>query len=605
MVDNFQTCMMNSPGLRLGVNRAGHIRRRTGRNEVAVPRMTGAALFAEMMEGYGVSHIFFVPAFMLKAFAEMEDRPIARVMVHGEKAAAYMADGYARASGKPGLCMAQMIGASNLAAGVRDAFMAGSPVIAITGGPTPQSRHRHAYQEVDDISQFDAVTKLNAQIDHVGRMGDLIRQAFRVATTGAPGPVHLRVQSHLGQITEAEADLDPLVEQRFARAPAFRPEPDLQDVRRALQALAEAERPVIVAGGGVIRSGAEPEVVALAEKLGIPVATGLNAKTAIVDHHPLAVGVPGAYSRDCANRALHEADLVFFIGSHTGGQVTNNWMFPAPGTKVIQLDIDPAELGRNYPNLVSILGDAKASLARMIELAAPRQNQSGWPQRVRQLVAEWRDEHAPTRSSDAVPIRPERICREISEALPADGVVVSDTGHAGIWTAAMIELKHPGQSYFRTAGSLGWGFPAALGVKCALPDRPVVCFTGDGGFYYHIAELETARRHNISAVIVVNNNSSLNQEIRLNDAAYGGKQRGRAAEMWRFPDVDFAKVAENFGCAGIRVTHPGELNGALKQAIGMNRPVVVDVVTDMYAIANKPWVPGGAQDFHSYQRSKG
>ena len=567
--------------------------------------MTGAALFAEMMEGYGVSHIFFVPAFMLKAFAEMEDRPIARVMVHGEKAAAYMADGYARASGKPGLCMAQMIGASNLAAGVRDAFMAGSPVIAITGGPTPQSRHRHAYQEVDDISQFDAVTKLNAQIDHVGRMGDLIRQAFRVATTGAPGPVHLRVQSHLGQITEAEADLDPLVEQRFARAPAFRPEPDLQDVRRALQALAEAERPVIVAGGGVIRSGAEPEVVALAEKLGIPVATGLNAKTAIVDHHPLAVGVPGAYSRDCANRALHEADLVFFIGSHTGGQVTNNWMFPAPGTKVIQLDIDPAELGRNYPNLVSILGDAKASLARMIELAAPRQNQSGWPQRVRQLVAEWRDEHAPTRSSDAVPIRPERICREISEALPADGVVVSDTGHAGIWTAAMIELKHPGQSYFRTAGSLGWGFPAALGVKCALPDRPVVCFTGDGGFYYHIAELETARRHNISAVIVVNNNSSLNQEIRLNDAAYGGKQRGRAAEMWRFPDVDFAKVAENFGCAGIRVTHPGELNGALKQAIGMNRPVVVDVVTDMYAIANKPWVPGGAQDFHSYQRSKG
>ena len=167
----------------------------------------------------------------------------------------------------------------------------------------------------------------------------------------------------------------------------------------------------------------------------------------------------------------------------------------------------------------------------------------------------------------------------------------------------MVDLKHPGQGYFRTAGSLGWGFPAALGVKCALPDRPVVCFTGDGGFYYHIAELETARRHNINAVIVVNNNSSLNQEIRLNDAAYGGKQRGRAEEMWRFPDVDFTKVAEAFGCVGIRVTQPGELAGALKQAIGMNRPVVVDVVTDMYAIAKKPWVPGGAPDFHSFQRS--
>lgn len=566
--------------------------------------MTGAQLFAEMMEGYEVSHVFFVPAFMLKAFAEMEDRPIRRVMVHGEKAAAYMADGYARAGGRPGVCMAQMIGASNLAAGLRDGFMAGSPIIAITGGPTPQSRYRHAYQEVDDVSQFDAVTKFNAQIDHVTRMPDLIRQAFRVATSGAPGPVHLRVQSHLGQITEQEAELDPLVEETYRRAPAFRPAPDPRQVKDAIDALSTAARPMIVAGGGVIRSGAQVEVVALAEKLSIPVATSLNAKATIVDGHPLCVGVAGSYSRDCANRALTEADLVFFIGSHTGGQVTNNWMFPSAGTRVIQLDIDPVELGRNYPNAVSILGDAKVSLQHMIAAAAPHANGAGWLQRVRHLVAEWLDAHEPTRRSDAAPIRPERICKELSDVLPPDGVVVSDTGHAGIWTAAMLDLKHPGQSYFRTAGSLGWGFPAALGVKCALPDRPVICFTGDGGFYYHIAELETASRHNINAVIVVNNNSSLNQEIRLNDAAYGGHQRGRAEEMWRFPDVDFTKVAEAFGCAGIRVTDPGQLNGALAHAIAMNRPVVVDVVTDMYAIADKPWVPSGAVDFHSFQRSR-
>ena len=327
-----------------------------------MPRMTGAQCFAEMMQGYDVSHIFFVPAFMLKAFAEMEDRPIRRVMVHGEKAAAYMADGYARASGKPGVCMAQMIGASNLAAGLRDGFMAGAPIIAITGGPTPQSRHRHAYQEVDDITQFDTVTKFNAQIDHVTRMPDLLRQAFRVATSGAPGPVHLRVQSHLGQITEEEAELDPLVEAAYRCAPAFRPEPEMEHVRQALVVLSKAERPVIVAGGGVVRSGAQAELVELAEKLSVPVATSLNAKAAIVEGHPLAVGVPGAYSRDCANRALSEADLVFFIGSHAGGQVTNNWMFPRLGTKVIQLDIDPQELGRNYPNTVSILGDAKVAL---------------------------------------------------------------------------------------------------------------------------------------------------------------------------------------------------------------------------------------------------
>lgn len=569
-----------------------------------MPKMTGARLFAEMMRDYEVSHIFFVPAFMLKSFAEMEDMPIARIMVHGEKAAAYMADGYARASGKPGVCMAQMIGASNLAAGLRDAHMAGAPVIAVTGGPTPQSRYRHAYQEVDDITQFDAVTKFNAQVDHVTRMPDLVRQAFRVATSGAPGPVHLRIQSHLGQITEQEAEFEPLVEETYRRAPAFRPEPEAQRVRDAAALLDAAQRPVIVAGGGVIRSGAQSEVVELAEKLNIPVATSLNAKSALPDSHPLNVGVPGAYSRDCANRVLHEADLVFFIGSHAGGQVTNNWMFPPPGTKVIQLDIDPAELGRNYPNAASILGDAKASLRHLID-AVPRRTPAPrreWAERAQRIVAGWRAENSEMRNADVAPIRPERICKEISDVLPSDGVVVSDTGHAGIWTARFIELRHPAQSYFRTAGSLGWGFPAALGVKCALPDRPVVCFTGDGGFYYHIAELETARRHNISAVIVVNNNSALNQEIKLNDIAYGGKQRGRAEEMWRFPDVNFAKIADGFGCVGMRVEKPGDLAHALEQAIGMNKPVVVDVVTDMYAIAPHPWTPSG-RDFHSYQKT--
>ncbi len=567
-----------------------------------MPKMTGSRLFAEMMQGYGVSHIFFVPAFMLKAFAEMEDMPIARVMVHGEKAAAYMADGYARASGKPGVCMAQMIGASNLAAGLRDAHMAGAPVIAITGGPTPVSRYKHAYQEVDDINQFDPLTKMNAQVDVVTRMPDLLRQAFRVATSGAPGPVHLRIQSHLGQITEAEADLDPLVETMYSQAPAFRPEPEMQRVKDALAALLAAQRPVIVAGGGVMRSGAAAEIVELAEKLGIPVATSLNSKAAMIDHHPLNVGVPGAYSRDCANRTLLECDLAFFVGSHTGGQVTNNWMFPPVGTRVIQLDIDPNELGRNYPNTVSVLGDAKTTLRHMINLAPQRIDATvGWVKRTQELVAAWRNETAEMRNAEVSPIRPERICKAISDVLPENGVVVSDTGHAGIWTARYIEFKHANQRYFRTAGSLGWGFPATLGVKCAMPDRPVVCFTGDGGFYYHIAELETARRHNINAVIVVNNNSALNQEIKLNDLAYGGKQRGRAEEMWKFPDVNFAKIAEGFGCVGIRVEKASDLNAAIAAGIAMNKPVVIDVVSDTYAIAPHPWTPV-ARDFHSYQK---
>jgi acetolactate synthase-1/2/3 large subunit len=394
-------------------------------------------------------------------------------------------------------------------------------------------------------------------------------------------------------MAEQEAEFEVLVEEQFSRVPAFRPEPEMDHVRAAAALLAKAKRPIIVAGGGVVRSEARQEVVELAEKLRIPVVTSLNAKSTIVDTHPLAVGVSGSYSRDCANRALLEADLVFFIASHTGGQVTHSWRFPPIGTSVIQLDIDPAELGRNYPNAASILGDAKVSLRRLIDAVQPIAPAAAkaWTGRVQQLVAEWRTEHEPLRASDAVPIRPERICRAISEVLPPDGVVVSDTGHSGIWTGSMIDFTHPEQRYFRCAGSLGWGFPASLGVKCALPDKPVVCFNGDGGFYYHIGELESAKRYNINVVVVVNNNSALNQEINLTHAAYGGKTRGRGEELWRFPPMNFAKVAESFGCVGIRVEKPGELNDTLKSAFAMNKPVVVDVVTDTYAVAKKPWVP--------------
>ena len=344
-----------------------------------------------------------------------------------------------------------------------------------------------------------------------------------------------------------------------------------------------------MAGGGVTASQAEPEVVELAELLSIPVATSLNAKGTMRDDHPLSVGVVGTYSRWCANRTVAEADLVFFIGSHTGSQVTNNWKIPRPGTAVMQLDIAPGELGRNYPNSVSLLGDAKVTLRRLIETVTPMEPRTGWVRRAQQLVGEWRAEVAPLRNSDTAPMRPERICQEITEFLPANAVVVSDTGHSGIWSGTMIDFTKPGQRYIRCAGSLGWAFPASLGVKCALPDTPVLCFTGDGGFYYHLAELETAVRNGINAVIVVNDNRSLNQETRLFDAAYGGQQRGSAREMWVFEDINLAKVAEAMGCFAIRVERPSELKGALEQAFAANRPAVLDVVSDIKALAARGW----------------
>jgi acetolactate synthase-1/2/3 large subunit len=551
--------------------------------------MTGSRFFAEAMRAYSVSHIFFVPTMLLPAMAEMEDMNIRRVVTHGEKAAAYMADGYARASRRPGICMAQNVGSANLAAGLRDAYMACSPVMAITGGPDPDSRYRYLYQEVEDFSMFDPVTKFNARIDKLSRLPDLLRQAFRESTSATPGPVHLEASGSHGQVLEGEADLDLIVEEPFKQFPAFRLEPELDRVRAVAAALARAERPVIVAGGGVPASQAEPEVVKLAELLSIPVATSLNAKGTIRDDHPLSVGVVGTYSRGCANRTVAESDLVFFIGSHTGSQVTNNWKIPRPGTPVIQLDIAPAELGRNYPNSVSVLGDAKMTLRRLIESLEPMEPRTGWVRHAQKLVDEWRAEVAPLRNSDALPMRPERLCREITEFLPANAVVVSDTGHAGIWSGTMIEFTKPGQRYIRCAGSLGWAFPGSLGVKCALPDTPVLCFTGDGGFYYHLAELETAVRYGINAVIVVNDNRSLNQETRLFDAAYGGQQRGKSREMWVFEDVDLAKVAEAMGCFALRIERPSELKRALEQAFAAHKPAVLDVVTDIKALAARGW----------------
>ncbi len=556
--------------------------------------MTGARYFAQFAQSYGVSHVFFVPAILLRGLAAMEELPIRRIDTHGEKAAAYMADGYARASGRPGLCMAQHVGGSNLAAGLRDAYLAGSPVIAITGSPQPDARFRHGYQEIEHFPQFDAVTKFNASVDSIERLPDLLRQAFREATSAAPGPVHIQLTGAHGEVASAEADLELITEEAFKQVPASRPEPDPQRVREALVRIEKAKRPVIVAGGGVMWSGAQRELLQFAEQLNIPLAQSLNAKSAVADRHPLNVGVIGTYSRACANRIVSEADLVIFIGSHAGAQVTTNWKVPAPGVAAIQIDIEAAELGRNYPGALGIQADAKAALARFIaEAKKTPQARTDWVARAQQLVAEWRAESLPMLSSEAIPMRPERLCKELSDALPEGGVVVSDTGHSGLWTGQMIELNRPGQRYIRCAGSLGWSFPASIGVKCALPGQPVVCFCGDGGFLYHIAELETAARCGINVIVLVNNNSAYNQEIPLIDGAYGGRQGPRGGDLWKFRDVDFASIAQAMGCAGMTARTPAEVKDALHEAIGMNRPVVINALSDVHAFAQRPWTPGG------------
>jgi acetolactate synthase-1/2/3 large subunit len=540
-----------------------------------MPRMTGNRYFAEALRGYGVSHVFYVNSIVGSAMNEMDRVGVKRVVTHGEKAAAYMADAYARASQRPGICLAQDIGSTNLLAGVRDAHMASSAVIAITGGQNDQPRYRHAYQNAEDFSSWDNVTKANYRVETVQRFPDLLRQAFRVATSGTPGPVHLELKGNSGQVLDGEADLDVTLEERFKRFPAFRPAAEPEAVQAAIAALAQAGKPIIIAGGGAVSSGAGPEIVKLAEKLSIPIATSLHAKAIVPDEHPLNVGVPGSYSRWCANKAVEAADLVFFIGSHSGGQVTNGWQIPKPGTKTIQLDINAEELGRNYPNAVSLHGDAKVTVQQMIAAVGgspPRRAE--WLEQVRSYVADFWVESEPLRRSDAIPLRPERICRELEEWLPSNATLVVDTFHAAMWTAQMIRMK-PGQRYLRCGGSLGWGFAGTLGAKAALPDQPVVGFIGDAGFYYHIAELETAARNGLNVVMVVNTNYS------------GGVLEKVAYEK----SVNFAKVAEAMGCVGFRAEKPADVRPALEKALAAGRPAIVDIISDPAARAKRGWVP--------------
>lgn len=556
-----------------------------------MPQMTGAQWIAQTFKGYGVSTVFFVPAILKAALMEMEKLGIRRILCHSEKAAVYMADGYARTLRRPGIAMAQSVGAANLASGLQDPYLAGSPVITLTGRWPSIRRYRQAYQEIDHHPLYAPVTKFNADVDNIEDLPLLLRQAFREATSGAPGPVHLDLLGFTGEmIAEAEADLEVIVEESFTQLPPFRPAPEAARIQAAARLLMQAQRPVLMAGGGVTISQAGPEVVALAEKLSIPVVTSLNGKGTIPENHPLALGVGGTYSRWCANQMLLEADLVLFVGSHTGGQATHFWQTPKPGTTVIQIDVDPAQLGRNYSNAVALLGDAKVTLQQLITAVTPINKLTAWAARGQQLVCQWRQELETEFHSDAVPIRPERICAELTRFLPADAILVSDTGHAGIWTGTMIDINQPTQSYLRCAGSLGWGLPAAMGAKCAAPERPVICFTGDGGFWYHLAELETAVRCGINTVTVINNNRSLNQDRAGVDRVYGDDTTGNRQAMWVFQDLNLAKVAESMGCLGIRVEKPSALQDAFAQALAAGKPVVIDVASDIDVVAPLPRV---------------
>jgi len=549
--------------------------------------MTGAQYLAQSLDAYGVTAVFLVPTVLSRTLVEMERTPIRRIVTHGEKAAVYMADGYARATGRAGICMSQNVGAANLAAGLRDPFLGCSPVIAMTGGPYRWSRGRNYYQEIEDFPLFKPVTRSSRQVLHTDRLPDLLDQAFRDATVGKPGPAHLELAGHTGDdIENGTLDVG-IPEPSERRLPGVRIAPDPAAIRAAADALRSAQRPVIVSGGGVRASGAGAEIIALAEWFAAPIATSLNGKDTVPGDHPLLVGIPGLYPRASANEVLMEADLVFFVGSQTGSQLTLNWQVPGPGTRVMHLDIDPHEIGRHFDTEVGIVADAKLGLTALLaEIAgeAPLERRA-WTQRTADLATRWRSSVA-DRVEEQSPLRPEWLADRLGGLLPDDALVVVDTGHAGMWTAAHLDLA-AGQGFIRAAGSLGWGLPAAIGAQIGRPDRRAVLFTGDGGLLYHLSELETAARWKVPIIAVVNNNHSLNQEINPYTAAYGGTLHGRHHELWHFLDIDYTRVAESLGVQAIRVEKASQFESAMQRAAEAQGPVLIDVVTDIDAVAPK------------------
>ncbi len=558
---------------------------------MATEQLTGAEWLARSLAANGTTHVFFIDAVIRRTLIELGTLNVQRVLGHSEKAVAYMADGYARVAGRPGICFAQSVGAANLASGLQDPFLGYSPVIAITGRKPPAHQHRNAYQEIPHHPMFSTVTKFTAEVDAASDLPRLLRQAWRAAMTGTPRPVHLDINGLQGDIIETGAVAEPAgIDPAFQlRMPPFRATPADDELERAAAALRGSKRLAIVAGAGVTASQAGPELLALGRALAAPIGTSLGGRGTIPTRDRLSIGCVGNYGAPPANQIVHEADMVLFVGCHTGDQVTHTWRIPKLDTPCVQIDVDPLELGRSYANTVGLVGDPKATLAKLLTALGQPARDTAFADRAAGIVATWREAREPLLAQNSMPIYPDRLCAEITRALPEDGILVADTGYSGIWTSTLIELNGTTQSYLRAAGSLGWSFPAALGAKCAAPERKVICWSGDGAIYYHLTELETARRRGIAVVLVINNNSGFGQGWP-NIQRQQGNKPGDVRELVRFGPTNFADVARVFGLRGIRVEQPSEIAPALRGALASDETVVVDVATDIDCRAPEPWL---------------
>ena len=555
-------------------------------------QMTGAEAMVRMLQLHGVKHVFglcgdtSLPFY--DALARL-DHGIAHILTRDERSAAYMADGYARVSGRVGVCEGPSGGgATYLLPGIVEANESSIPVLGITTDIATTSRGRYALTELDQEALYRPLTKRTEVIDRADKLPEAVRRAFRAMTAGRPGAAHLGLPFDVqkGELPASAVWADA----ELGRFPSRRAAPEADAAQRAAVALSEARLPMFVCGGGVVIANAEEELRALAEALGAPVATTVSGHGSLADDHPLCAGVVGSNGGTPATRELlAKADLVVFVGCRAGSVTTERWRTPAPGTRIVHIDADPMVIGANYATEVALAADAKLALQAILDaLESPRRRDGA--ALVRAAKETKFGEFRALAASDAAPILPERIVATLNRLLPRDATVVCDPGTPCPYFSAYYEFLEAGRHFIsnRAHGALGYSMAAGVGAHFGRPSTRTVAVMGDGSFGFTCGELETIVRLKVPLMMVV-----------ISNATYGWIKAGQKSGFGeRYFSVDFsrtdhARVAEAFGVKAWRVERPADLEPALRAAAEHGGPALVDVLAQPLHEAKAPvseWV---------------
>jgi len=550
--------------------------------------LTGSQILCRALLEEGVDVLFGYPGGAIMPFyhALPEFPGLRHVLVRHEQAAAHAADGYARASGRAGVCVATSgPGATNLVTGLATANMDNTPVVAITGQVSRAMMGRDAFQETDIIGITQPITKHSRLIEDVEEIQDAVREAFHVAQEGRPGPVLLDipkdVQNQRGSWAGGPqgSNSTPV---RFSRDTAPPPRCPAASLEEAARLIAESERPLIMAGHGVLLSGAYPELRVLAERTGIPVITTLLGISGFPESHPLHLGMPGMHGEVHVNRAIQQSDLIIGLGLRFDDRVTGNLAGFARGAKVIHVELDASEIGKNVPVAVALVGDVREVLCTLLPAVAPR-NCDAWRREIASFVR-------PREESFRAGLSPLAILDAISDASDGRCTIVSDVGQHQMWVAKLFRYQRP-NSHITSGGlgTMGFAVPAAMGVAVARPGEPVWAISGDGGFQMNMQEIATMVQEGIPVKMAVFNNGYLGM-VRQWQQFFHGK-RYSATPIW---SPNYVKLAEAYGIAGHRVESIDQLEGAVARAAAEPGPVLVEFMIEQEANVFPMIPPGGS-----------